>query len=266
MAAIDSLLGIVDLKKADGIVLATDEVPALLVAGGRSPLTMPPLSAPMVEGALDELLTPELRAELGAAGQVETSHASGSRGTFHVRVRVADGKTTVTLEKGDGGRAAAAGSAPPGAAPAPGAGGPPHRRPACRRPGVPSARARAARGRPRSRPRPAGLRRAAVDRATTARARGGGVDRGRGPGRHGRGSRARVRVGAGRGAPAHAGAVRERRSGVRAPGSAHRRGRALPGEPLPPVHRLGGGAAPAVGDPAPPARPPPPRRPPTPPV
>jgi twitching motility protein PilT len=101
MAAIASLLGIVDLKKADGIVLATDQVPTLLIGGGRSPLTMPPMSASMVESALAELLTPELRAALGSAGHVETRHTSGNRGTFNVRVRVEDGTTTVTLEKGD---------------------------------------------------------------------------------------------------------------------------------------------------------------------
>ena len=88
MAAIASLLGIVDLKKADGIVLATDQVPTLLIGGGRSPLTMPPMSASMVESALAELLTPELRAALGSAGHVETRHTSGNRGTFDVRVRV----------------------------------------------------------------------------------------------------------------------------------------------------------------------------------
>jgi len=66
MAAIASLLGIVDLKKADGIVLATGQVPTLLIGGGRSPLTMPPMSASMLESALAELLTPELRAALGA--------------------------------------------------------------------------------------------------------------------------------------------------------------------------------------------------------
>jgi twitching motility protein PilT len=101
MAAIASLLGIVDLKKADGIVLATDQVPTLLIGGGRSPLTMPPMSASMVESALAELLTPELRAALGSTGHVETRHTSGNRGTFNVRVRVEDGTTTVTLEKGD---------------------------------------------------------------------------------------------------------------------------------------------------------------------
>jgi len=106
MAAIASLLGIVDLKKADGIVLATDQVPTLLIGGGRSPLTMPPMSASMVESALAELLTPELRAALGSAGHVETRHTSGNRGTFNVRVRVEDGTTTVTLEKGDGPTAA----------------------------------------------------------------------------------------------------------------------------------------------------------------
>ena len=118
MAAIASLLGIVDLKKADGIVLATGQVPTLLIGGGRSPLTMPPMSASMLESALAELLTPELRAALGAAGHVETRHTSGDRGTFNVRVRVEDGTTTVTLEKGDGSNAAEPPAARPAAQPA----------------------------------------------------------------------------------------------------------------------------------------------------
>jgi twitching motility protein PilT len=119
MAAIDSLLGIVDLKKADGLVLATDQVPVLLLGGGRSPLTMPPMSAAMVDATLAELLTPELRATLASAGEVETRHSSASLGTFQVRVRIADGRTTVTLEKGDGaGTAAPPASAAPASSPA----------------------------------------------------------------------------------------------------------------------------------------------------
>jgi hypothetical protein len=41
MAAIGSLLGIVDFRKADGLVLATGEVPALLVGDTLHPLAMP---------------------------------------------------------------------------------------------------------------------------------------------------------------------------------------------------------------------------------
>src|SRR5262249_44126775 len=132
MAAIASLLGIVDLKKADGIVLATDQVPTLLIGGGRSPLTMPPMSASMVEAAPPPPprgwprwragggrrplpvprwrgpggaparggLRPPGRPPPGASGApADPRHTSGNRGTFNVRVRVEDGTTTVTLEK-----------------------------------------------------------------------------------------------------------------------------------------------------------------------
>jgi twitching motility protein PilT len=112
MAAIGSLLGIVDMKKADGLILATDEVPALLVGSARNQLKMPPLEAPMLAAFLDELLQPELRARLQAAGQVETSHDAGARGTFALSVRVAAGKTTIVLT-----RPGAASAAPPPSAP-----------------------------------------------------------------------------------------------------------------------------------------------------
>jgi twitching motility protein PilT len=99
MAALGSLLGIVDIKKADGLILATDEVPALLVGGRSDPLTMPPLAAPVLRAALDEVLTPELRTALDTAGQVEFTHDAGRLGTFALAVRVAGDKTTVVLRR-----------------------------------------------------------------------------------------------------------------------------------------------------------------------
>ena len=105
MARIGSLLGIVEIKKADGLVLATDQVPALIVDGARQALTMPPLSASTLEAAVEELLTPAERAQLGGAGAVEGVHDAGALGAFALRVQVAGDTTTVTLTRG--------GSAPP---------------------------------------------------------------------------------------------------------------------------------------------------------
>ena len=102
MAAIGSLLGIVDIRKADGLVLATGEVPALLTGDAPSPLTMPPLSTTVLDAMLAELLTPERRATLATSGELDDSHDAGALGTFALHVRVADGRTTVTLRKSRG--------------------------------------------------------------------------------------------------------------------------------------------------------------------
>jgi twitching motility protein PilT len=114
MAAIDSLLGILQLKNADGMVLATDEVPALLMGGARTPLTMPALSGSALAVFVEELLGPELRAALDATGGVETRHQLGGE-AFSVRVKSSAGKTTLTLKKGGVERA----TAPPASRPAP---------------------------------------------------------------------------------------------------------------------------------------------------
>ena len=102
MAAIGSLLGIVDLRKADGLVLATGEVPALLVGDTLHPLAMPPLTASVLESMLAELLPPEEQGMLAASGKLDGSHAAGSLGTFALRVRIADARTTVTLRRRTG--------------------------------------------------------------------------------------------------------------------------------------------------------------------
>src|SRR5262249_480152 len=241
-AAIASLLGIVDLKKADGIVLATDQVPTLLIGGGRSPLTMPPMSASLVESALAELLTPELRAALGSTGHVETPHTSGNRGTFNVRVRVEDGTTTVTLEKGDARIAPEPSVARPAVA----------ARPDDREPAPVAAALDHAMGRRASdvllstglRPRVrvqgewVEVEAPPVTAAHLQRA----------PPRPARASGRRARPGGGGGTPPFFRRDRQRRPGVRPPRSAHRRRRPLPRQPLSPADRPGGGAASAVDD------------------
>ena len=98
--SIDPLLGIVAMKKASGVVLSSGEVPALLMGGGRSPLTMPPLSPEMMEDLLAELLSPEQRTALVGTGTVESLYQSSGQGSFAVRVRQAGDKLTVTLNKG----------------------------------------------------------------------------------------------------------------------------------------------------------------------
>lgn len=117
MAAIDSLLGIAEMKKASGVALVTNEVPALLTGGGRMPLTMPPLSATMLEALLGELLDEGQRQQLTQGQPVESEYRT-AQGSFTVKARVTGGKTTLTVRKG---AAAPAGSAParPTVAPAP---------------------------------------------------------------------------------------------------------------------------------------------------
>jgi twitching motility protein PilT len=98
MAAIDALLGILKLKNADGLVLASGEAPALLVGGGRTPLTMPPLGEETLALFLDELLSAELRDSLATQGTVEASHRSDSLGVVAVKVKRAGSKSIITIK------------------------------------------------------------------------------------------------------------------------------------------------------------------------
>jgi twitching motility protein PilT len=113
MAAIDSLLGILELKKADGLVLSSGQVPALLIGGGKTPLTMPALTEGTMQIFLAELLAVEARQALAREGAVEGSHDGGTAGTFQVRAKLADGKTTVTVKKAPPGKGAPASAAAP---------------------------------------------------------------------------------------------------------------------------------------------------------
>jgi twitching motility protein PilT len=99
MAAIDSLLGIAEMKKASGVALASGEVPALLTGGGRTPLTMPPLSSIMLDALVAELLDEGQREQLAQGQSVETEYRT-AQGSFIVKARSTGGRTTLTVRKG----------------------------------------------------------------------------------------------------------------------------------------------------------------------
>jgi twitching motility protein PilT len=119
MAAIDSLLDIIDLQKADGIVIAAGRVPVLL--GGKSAaLTMPPLDNAMMHILLEELLTADERAALLGGGLIERPVDLGRGRRYAMTARLESGRTKIVVRKGDarGGQGAAI-SARPAPAPRP---------------------------------------------------------------------------------------------------------------------------------------------------
>jgi twitching motility protein PilT len=99
MRVIETMLGIVDMKRADGLALALGEVPALLLSGGRQPLTMPALSLEMMEHVLGDLLNPEQRAALRETGKVEVAYHSATYGAYGVHARSSDEKLVITLKR-----------------------------------------------------------------------------------------------------------------------------------------------------------------------
>jgi twitching motility protein PilT len=100
MAAIEPLLGIVQMKKANGLLLTSDEVPRLLLDSTSVPLTMAPLSAVMLDDLIRSVLAPEQRELLARAGRVESTYTSQPHGSYAVEARAADGKVTLTLSRG----------------------------------------------------------------------------------------------------------------------------------------------------------------------
>jgi hypothetical protein len=99
MRVIETLLGIVDMKRADGLALALGEVPALLLSGGRQPLTMPALSLNMMGHVLGDLLSTEQREALHELGKVEVADHSSAHGTYEVHARASNDKLTITLTR-----------------------------------------------------------------------------------------------------------------------------------------------------------------------
>jgi len=100
MSSIDPLLGIVQMKKASGLLLASDEVPSVLLEGGSTPLTMPPLTAGMLEQLVASVLDRQHRETLERTGSVESTYGSALHGSYVVRARAADGKISLTLTRG----------------------------------------------------------------------------------------------------------------------------------------------------------------------
>jgi twitching motility protein PilT len=97
MAAIDSLLGIVQMKKASALLLTSDEVPSLLLDGARVSLTMAPLTAGLLADLLGSVLGPAQREALARDGSVEDTYSSQQHGSYAVRAQASDGKVTLTL-------------------------------------------------------------------------------------------------------------------------------------------------------------------------
>ncbi|MFY0537764.1 hypothetical protein [Nannocystis pusilla] len=98
MAAIDSLLKILDAQKADGLVLASERVPSLKRAGADVPLSMPKVSHEMVAMFFEDLVNPEQRQELDARKSVKVEHTfEGQR--FSGEIKIDGGRYHLSLAK-----------------------------------------------------------------------------------------------------------------------------------------------------------------------
>jgi twitching motility protein PilT len=86
MAAIDSLLALIDAQKATGIVLRAREPPVLIGAQGRG-LTMPPLATQILETFATEALAPGDLDRLLASGACDAVYRSERHGVFAVEAR-----------------------------------------------------------------------------------------------------------------------------------------------------------------------------------
>ncbi len=111
MAAIDSLLSLLDAQQASGIVLRAREVPVLVGGKGRG-LTMPPLDRPTIETFLAEVLSPEELDKLRASGASDVAYRSERYGAFTVEARSSADSLSLKLRRG-GTRMANPGAAPP---------------------------------------------------------------------------------------------------------------------------------------------------------
>jgi twitching motility protein PilT len=118
MRPVETLLGIVEMKRADGLVLALGEVPALLLGGKRTPLTMPTLSPEMMEPLLNDALNPDERSALRDAGVVDTTYRSSAYGAFSIRAQSSGSQVVLTLKRGAAKRVDDAHAKPIAAAPA----------------------------------------------------------------------------------------------------------------------------------------------------
>jgi twitching motility protein PilT len=98
MAAIDSLLALIDAQKATGIVLRAREPPVLIGAQGRG-LTMPPLDSQILETFAAEALAPAELDRLRASGACDTVYRSERHGAFAVEARRDADKLSLKLRR-----------------------------------------------------------------------------------------------------------------------------------------------------------------------
>ena len=98
MAAIDSLLALIEAQKATGIVLRAREPPVLVGAQGRG-LTMPPLDAGILETFAAEALAADDLERLRASGACDAVYQSERHGAFAVEARLDADKLSLKLRR-----------------------------------------------------------------------------------------------------------------------------------------------------------------------
>jgi len=101
MAAIDSLLTLIDAQQASGIVLRARETPVLIGGKGRG-LTMPALDLLTIETFVEEVLTVAERETLLASGGCDTTYRSERQGSFTVEARRSADNLSLKLRRGGG--------------------------------------------------------------------------------------------------------------------------------------------------------------------
>jgi twitching motility protein PilT len=99
MAAIDSLMALIDAQQASGIVLRVRETPVLIGGKGRG-LTMPPISPLMMDTFIGEVLTSEELEKLRTAGACDAVYRSGQQGSFTVEARRSGDILSLKLRRG----------------------------------------------------------------------------------------------------------------------------------------------------------------------
>ena len=108
MAAIDSLLKLVEAQKADALIVASERVPLLKKAGADVALSMPRVSHDMVSMFLEDLVDPEQALQLKQEGSVRINHTVGAQ-VFSAELRSEGGRHHLAfyLQRGRPGAAAA---------------------------------------------------------------------------------------------------------------------------------------------------------------
>jgi len=91
MAAIDSLLKLVEAQKADALIIASERVPLLKKAGADLALSMPKVSHDMVSVFLEDLVDGEQLAALHQDGALRINHSVGDQ-VFSAELRSENGR------------------------------------------------------------------------------------------------------------------------------------------------------------------------------
>ncbi len=99
MAAIDSLIRLLDRQQGDALILAKGKPPVLMKAGGKIPLSMPPLDATMMDTFLSEVATVADLEALRTRGLATTSYPV-DQPAFSVQIKNAGGELSLTLQRG----------------------------------------------------------------------------------------------------------------------------------------------------------------------